>query len=98
MVGNIKISAVPVGKSKSVSVFVFEENGRKVVYAPCDCKPFPMDESMRGADLLIIGNTFIGNVLKDNRVIGAGHPLRQELQSMGDVMEIKRELSIADVI
>jgi len=98
MIGNIKITAVPVGKSKAVSIFVFDENGCKVIYAPCDCKPFPMDESMRNADLLIIGNTFIGDVLKDNRVIGADHPLRQELHSMEDVMEIKRKLSIADVI
>jgi len=96
--GNIKITAVPVGKSKSVSVFVFEENGRKVVYAPCDCKPFPAVESMRNADLLIIGNTFISDVLKDNRIIGTDHPLRQELHSMEEVIEIKRKLSIADVI
>ena len=97
-VGSIKITAVPVGKSKSVSVFVFEENGRKVVYAPCDCKPFPMDEAMREADLLIIGNTFIGDTLKNSKVIGADHPLRQELHSMEDVLEIKRKLSINDVI
>ena len=96
--GNIKITAVPVGKSKSVSVFVFEENGRKVVYAPCDCKPFPAVESMRNADLFIIGNTFIGDVLKDNRIIGTDHPFRQELHSMEEVVEIKRKLSIADVI
>ena len=97
-VGSIKITAVPVGKNKSVSVFVFEENGRKVVYAPCDCKPFPMDEAMREADLLIIGNTFIGDTLKNNKVIGADHPLRHELHSMEDVLEIKRKLSICDVI
>ena len=97
-IGNIEISAVPVGKNKSVSVFLFEENGRKVVYAPCDCKPFPMDESMRSADLLIIGNTFIGDTLKNNRAINADHPLRHELHSMEDVLEIKNKLSIESVI
>jgi len=97
-IGDKKITAVPVGKSKSVSVFMFEKNGRKVIYAPCDCKPFPMDESMRDADLLIIGNTFVGDTLKNNRVIGAEHPLRQELHSMEEVLEIKRKLSVSDVI
>jgi phosphoribosyl 1,2-cyclic phosphate phosphodiesterase len=97
-VGNINISAVPVGKNKSVSVFMFEENGRRVAYAPCDCKPFPMDQSMQNADLLIIGNTFIGDTLKNNRIISADHPLRHELHSMEDVLEIKNKLSIQSVI
>ena len=97
-VGNIKITAVPVGKNKSVSVFMFEENGRKVIYAPCDCKPFPMEESMLDADLLIIGNTFVGDTLKNGRAVGADHPLRQELHSIEDVLELKRILSIKDVI
>jgi phosphoribosyl 1,2-cyclic phosphate phosphodiesterase len=97
-IGNIKITAVPVGKSKSVSIFIFEENGRKVIYAPCDCKPFPMEESMRDADLLIIGNTFVGDILKNGRAVGTDHPLRQELHSMEDVLELKRILSIRDVI
>ena len=97
-VGNIKISAVSVGKSKSVSVFLFEENDHKVIYAPCDCKPFPMDESLHNADLLIIGNTFIGDTLKDNRLLSIDHPLRQELHSMEGVLEIKNKLSVRDVI
>ncbi len=94
----IKITAVAVGKRKPVSVFVFEEKGRKVVYAPCDCKPFPMDELLYHADLLIIGNTFIGDTLKDGRNINAKHPLRDELHSLEDVLEIKDRLSISNVI
>jgi len=96
--GRIRVSAIAVDKLKSVSIFMFEENGSKVVYAPCDCKPFPIDEQMRNADLLIIGNTFIGDTLKDNRIIDDSHPLRKELHSMEDVLEIKNELSITDVI
>lgn len=97
-IGNIKISVVPVDKRKSVSVFIFEENRRKVIYAPCDCMPFPLDEQMRNADLLIIGNTFIGDTLKDNRIIDSKHPLRQELHSIEDVLKIKEDLSITNLI
>jgi phosphoribosyl 1,2-cyclic phosphate phosphodiesterase len=97
-IGSLTITAVPVGKSKSVSIFLFEENGRKAIYAPCDCKPFPMDAQFVGADLLIIGNTFVGDALKENRPIGSDHPLRRELHSLEDVLEIKRTLSIPDVI
>ena len=97
-VENIKISEIPVGKSKSVSIFMFEEKGHKVIYAPCDCKPFPTDESMRNADLLIIGNTFIGDTVKNGRIIGTDSPLRQELHSMEEVLELQSKLSVRDVI
>ena len=97
-IGGIAITAIPVDKRKSVTIFIFEENERKVIYAPCDCKPFPMDEQMRNSDLLIIGNTFIGDTLKDKRDIGENHPLRKELHSLEDVMSIKHDLSITDVI
>ena len=79
-------------------MFIFENVGHTVVYAPCDCKPFPMEESMRNADLLIIGNTFVGDKFKDNRAIGPDHPLRQELHSMEDVLKIKEALSINSVV
>ena len=97
-IGGIAITAIPVDKRKSVTIFIFEENERKVIYAPCDCKPFPMDEQMRNSDLLIIGNTFIGDTLKDKRDIGENHPLRKELHSLEDVMSIKHDLSITDFI
>jgi len=50
------------------------------------------------ADLLIIGNTYIGDELKVGKVIDAKHPLRHELHNMEDVLEIKRRLSISNVI
>lgn len=87
-----------VDKRKAVSLFIFEENGRRVIYAPCDCKPFPINKHMKNADLLIIGNTFVGDRLKNNRIVNANHPLRRELHSMEDVMQIKEKLSVADVI
>jgi len=97
-IDGIKITAVPVGDSKAVSIFIFEANGCKVIYAPCDCKPFPREEQMQNADLLIIGNTIIGDALKNNRILGIDNPLRQEMHSMEDVLEIKRKLSLRDVI
>ncbi|MCL2159231.1 MAG: MBL fold metallo-hydrolase [Oscillospiraceae bacterium] len=97
-IGNIKITLVPIPKNKAVSTFVFESNGKKLVYAPCDCVPFPNDEIMRGADILVIGNTFIGDVLKNGKVIMSAHPLRKELHSFEGVLEIKEQLGIKRVI
>jgi phosphoribosyl 1,2-cyclic phosphate phosphodiesterase len=95
---DIKITLVPVQKDKAVTVFVFESKGKKLIYAPCDCKPFPEDEIIYNADVLIIGNTFIGNTLKNNTVIHKEHPLRNELHSMEDVLNIKSRLNIKKVI
>lgn len=98
LINNIKISFVPVKKDKAVSVFVFEESGKKLVYAPCDCVPFPDDEIIRNADVLIIGNTVVGNVLKNGKIITAEHPLVKELHTVNGVIEIAREMNIKSVI
>ncbi len=97
-INDIRISFVPVQKSKSVSVFVFESNGKKLVYAPCDCVPFPNDNIIQNPDILIIGNTYIGNVLKNGRIITDNHPLHNELHSMSDIFKIVETMNIKNVI
>ena len=95
---NINISFIKVPINKNVNIFVFEQDGKKFVYAPCDCKPFPEDEIIYNADVLLIGNTFIGDVLKNNTKIYDTHPLRKELHSMEDVMEIKKHYNVKKII
>lgn len=97
-INDIKITFVPVQKSKAVSVFVFESNGKKLVYAPCDCVPFPSDNIIQNADMLIIGNTYIGNVLKNGRIITDNHPLHNELHSMSDILKIVETMNIKNII
>ena len=95
---NIKIRLVPVLSKKAVSVFVFESRGKKLIYAPCDCIPFPDDELLYNADVLVIGNTYIGDTLKDGKFIGPDHPIRKELFSFEEILEIKEQLSIDRVV
>ena len=97
-INNIKISLIPVSKGKSVSVFVFESRGKKLIYAPCDCTPFPDDELLYHADILVIGNTVIGNVLKNGKVISDEHPMRYELHSFEDVLKIKEKFCINRIV
>ena len=94
----ISITFIPVPKNKNVDVFLFEQNGKKLIYAPCDCKDFPDNAGMYNADFLIIGNTFVGNVLKNNTVVDERYPLRKELHNMEDIQEIKKRYNIKDVI
>jgi phosphoribosyl 1,2-cyclic phosphate phosphodiesterase len=53
---DIKITAIPMEKARQITfVYVFEKSGCRVVYAPCDVKPFPEHRSeVQKADLLII--------------------------------------------
>jgi len=94
----INITFIKVPKKKNVDIFLFEQNGKKLIYAPCDCKMFPENENLYNADILIIGNTFIGNVLKNGTIIHEKHILRQELHSIENIMEIKKKYKIKNVI
>jgi phosphoribosyl 1,2-cyclic phosphate phosphodiesterase len=97
-INNISITFLKVPTEKAVTVFVFESNGKKVVYAPCDCKNFPEDEIIANSDLLIIGNTFIGDILKNGKKVYPEHILRKELHSMEEIIEIKNKFNIKGVI
>lgn len=97
-IDNIKITIIPVPVDKAVSIFVFESNGKKLIYAPCDCKPFPNNELLSGADILVVGDTIVGDVLKNGKTLSAENPLRQELHSFEDVLNIKEHLGINRVV
>lgn len=92
---DIKISCIKVNHA---TVFVFEENDKKVIYAPCDVKPLPNDEILKNAELLIIGNTVVGDILKGGFVLKEDNPLREELFSLDEIQKIKREYHIKNVI
>ena len=97
-INEVKITAVPVSEAVAVSIFVFESNGKKLIYAPCDCKPFPNAALFCNADALIIGNTFIGDKLKNEKVLPPNSPLRQELHSFEDVLKLKAQFHINHVV
>lgn len=97
-INGIKISLIPVSESVAVSVFVFESMDKKLIYAPCDCKPFPNNELFQNADILVIGNTIIGDELKNGFVLSSNNPLQDELHNLEDVVNIKKQYNIEQVI
>ena len=94
-VEGIKITLVKVG---SATVFVFEEGDKKLIYAPCDVKHFPVNEIFKDADVMIIGNTVIGDVLKGGFKLEEDNPLREELFVMDEIVELKNKYNIKKVI
>lgn len=96
--GSLTIDLIPVDESERVVIFIITEGDNKVIYAPCDVKPFPEHEIFQDADLLIIGNTVIGDVLKDGFVLGKDNPFREELFVMEEIIALKEKYNIPQVI
>lgn len=97
-VNGINIDLIPADDTEHVAVFLISGNGRKVIYAPCDVKPFPHSEKFYNADLLIIGNTVVGDVLKDGFVLQEENPIKKELFVLDEVLELKSKYAIKEVI
>lgn len=95
---SIHVKLVPVDTSACISIFVFTEADHKLIYAPCDVKPWPDQEVFQNADCLIVGNTIIGNVLKNGFILENENPLRNELFVMDEIIELKRRYNIKRVI
>ena len=79
-----------------MAIFIISSNSKKIIYAPCDVKPFPKSEKSQGADVLIIGNTIVGDILKDGFVLNENNPLRKELFTKIDT--IRKQYGIKRVI
>lgn len=95
---DMKIDFVPINEEQTVTIFVITKDNKKVIYAPCDVKPFPNHPAFENADVLIIGNTVIGNTLKNGFVLTDDNPLRQELFTMDEILDIKAKFHIPKVI
>lgn len=95
---DITVDLVPVDNTEHVTIFVISKNERKIIYAPCDVKPFPHSELFYDADILIIGNTIVGDILKDNFILEKNNPLREKLFVMEEIFEIKEKYGIGKVI
>lgn len=85
-------------KVNHATVFVFEKERKKLIYAPCDVKPFPESKLFLDADCLVIGNTIVGDILKDGFLLKEDNPLRDELFTMNEIEDLKSKYNIKRVI
>jgi phosphoribosyl 1,2-cyclic phosphate phosphodiesterase len=98
--GDVRITAIPVDRgSQTAFVYIFERSGRRVVYAPCDIKPFPehRDEVQR-ADLLIIQPGIFETGLKHGFRYPADHISRKTLYTFEQTMELATRLQARKVV
>lgn len=92
-VSDIKISFI---KAKNSTVFVFEDKSNKLIYAPCDAKPFPENEVFKNADVLIMGSVVIDNPLKNGFIIKPGNILFNAVSTMNEVKAILDKYKIKE--
>ncbi|MGC4020140.1 MAG: MBL fold metallo-hydrolase [Muricomes sp.] len=96
-IGDIKVSTIESGV-KGITIFLFEQNDKKVIYAPCDAKPFPLVSEFYNADLLIIGSTFPSATLKNNFEVTAKNPMLKDYFLLDEVIALKKQLNISELI
>ncbi len=97
---DVRITAIPVERGSQVAfVYVFEKSGRKVVYAPCDIKPFPehRDEVQR-ADLLVIQPGIFEEGLKHRFRYPAEHISRTTLYTFEQTLHLATRLKTKRVL
>lgn len=98
-ISNFKITPFEVQSTYNVStVFLIQEDGRRVVYAPCDVKPFPENPKLENLDLLIIGSFHPEGPLKEGIIIPQDNLLRKELFSLEEIHELTQKLNAKKTI
>ena len=95
---DILVEMISVDEQEHVAVFVISSNDKKIIYAPCDVKPFPKSEKFQGADVLVIGNTIVGETLKGGFVLNEDNPLRKELFTLDEIDTMRIQYDIKRVI
>jgi len=91
---DVDITAIPIDRGSQLAfIYVFEKSGRRVVYAPCDIKPFPEHRSeVQQPDLLIIQPGIFEEGLKHDFRYPAGHISRTTLYTYEQTLELATRL------
>ena len=99
-IGGTDITAISVDRGTQIAfVYIFEKEGKRVVYAPCDIKPFPSDrEEVRNAHLLIIQPGIFETGLKHGFTYPETHISRTTLYTFDQTMELARQIQAKDVL
>ena len=97
---DVRITAIAVDRgSRLAFVYIFEKSGRKVVYAPCDIKPFPEHRNeVQQADLLVIQPGIFEKGLKHGFRYPADHISRTTLYTFEQTLDLAARLHAKRII
>ncbi|MFC1904543.1 MBL fold metallo-hydrolase [Chloroflexota bacterium] len=97
---DVGITAIPVDRGSQLAfIYVFEKSGRKVVYAPCDIKPFPEHrDELQQADLLVIQPGIFEEGLKHGFRYPAEHISRTTLYTYEQTLHLAERIQAKRVL
>lgn len=92
---DITVTAIPVDRGRQTAfIYIYEKNNRRIVYAPCDIKPFPEQrDEVREADLLVIQPGIFEDGLRHGFKYPTGHVSRTTLYTFGQTLELARRIA-----
>jgi len=99
-VKDVQITAIPVDRGSQLAfIYVFERSGRKVIYAPCDIKPFPEHRiEVQQADLLVIQPGIFQERLRYGFKYPVDHISRTTLYTFEQTLELATRLQARKVL
>jgi len=98
--GETDVTAIGVDRGFQESmVYVFEKDGVRVVYAPCDIKPFPEHrEEVRNANLLVIQPGIFETGLKHGFHYPDNHISRTTLYTFEDTLALGERIQSEEIL
>ena len=98
--GTLRITAIAVERGEQTSfVYVFEQGRKKMVYAPCDIKPFPETRrEVQKADLLVIQSGIFEDGLKHGFRYPADHISRTTLYTFEETMALGKRIEAGQIL
>ena len=99
-INNVQITAIPVDHGSHIAcVYVFEKAGRRIVYAPCDVKPFPEHRTVvQQPDLLVIQPGIFESGLKHRFKYPTDHVSRTALYTFEQTLELATRIEARKVL
>jgi len=94
VIQGVRVTALPVDRgSQTAFVYVFEKDGGRIVYAPCDIRPFPEEHpDVRKADLLVIQPGLFEDGLKHGFKYPRNHISRKTLYTFHETVALARRI------
>lgn len=99
-VGDIHITAIPIDRGTQLAfVYVFEDTRHRVVYAPCDLKPFPLERNeVQGPNLLFIQPGIFETGLRYAFRYPRDHVSRTTLYTFEETLDLAARLRATEVV
>jgi phosphoribosyl 1,2-cyclic phosphate phosphodiesterase len=99
-IGKTQVTAIPVDRGPQTAfIYVFEREGVRITYAPCDIKPFPEERrEVQGADLLVVQPGIFEHNLKHGFQYPGDHISRKTLYTFEETVALTRRIRAEKVL